>query len=948
MSTEISSSLSSARITMRWNEPYVTEGINKKLFVSLPKGVYRGWKLAADGSQHKAIQLVGDSVGQDHVAVVRLETGDTLTISMAANATPISLVAVSGQTVKLAIQASYAVGSETTAKLVAIPLTEWNDLELSQQSELVVLGTVAVPTLDEVIPAADVTHAGRNEAWEAIAPGMVAWAPLIKNGGFEWASASQAYPWDLSGGSGGTWAINSSAGNQFLQLSCTVGGSGITKTAQQALDVPIRYAKHVRLLLKYQAAQTIASGNFDATVRFRAADGSFTDVVRTVRSVGAADSSYVAFDEIFAIPFGYTQVGGIVLGTDNLVVASSSVALRVDDVQLFLETQDVLAARPEQDSKGPLVANGMFLTDPSAGAAASTGRIQWVSTGDGSLVFGRADGSLTDPQPQLTVRGALVVSNLTVTSGLHGIGIMPNGIGVRGDGTGTGFGVLGVGSGSTATLPTQTHQGVIGIGGNNADGHGVVGIATYSGAAGVTAGGTTHGVIALGGLFGVSAVATNANGIGLGGSGGDAGYGVQGGILSTATNGTGGMFSGKGSGSGAIGYASGAGAGVLGYGAWSGTKVFTPGAGVAGFAGADAPGGEFHGSGIGSGVLAYGGTNANGGEFYGGGAGSGVYAQAGATGWGILVKGAGAGDYNSDSSATHCALIAVAGPDGAGVLGLGGASATNATGGLFFGKGTGLGARGQSSTFGVVGVAPVGLKGISAGTGVTGGGDESVFVEGNVGVFGNGYRAGWLRPTTGGIGLVIRGDDGHGVYHAVAAGVQIDTKAAGDVAVSGHSGSATALREIAVQTNGAVYLLGGNEDRNLGHTNKLVPANTPKAWAKVWVPTGADPTSFTGFNVTSVSKTVDGLALVVQLASAMVDAQSYSVICSAEATSEWLGSGGGAPYTAVYSVYFDTRQPDQFYISGFYVGAGGMYRLNFATPPGGFAVVLDFMVMGLQ
>src|SRR5574338_1521564 len=81
-----SPTVSTSNIKMRWREPYVTSGLNKKLVGVLPAGIYRGLKLSTSGSNN-TVTAIPDSTYQDHVAFYNTADGFSLTYRDSTNTT---------------------------------------------------------------------------------------------------------------------------------------------------------------------------------------------------------------------------------------------------------------------------------------------------------------------------------------------------------------------------------------------------------------------------------------------------------------------------------------------------------------------------------------------------------------------------------------------------------------------------------------------------------------------------------------------------------------------------------------------------------------------------------------------------------------------------------------------------------------------------------------------
>jgi hypothetical protein len=343
-------------------------------------------------------------------------------------------------------------------------------------------------------------------------------------------------------------------------------------------------------------------------------------------------------------------------------------------------------------------------------------------------------------------------------------------------------------------------------------------------------------------------------------------------------------------------------------------------------------GGLFQGKGTGIGLSAAGGDTGginspyNGAGLYGeGGAGAhGVVGSAVSGGYGGRFTGPGGvyatgTGYNSAHTAglnTGTAVVGLAGTTnghggyfwgegyGYGVYATGGSAVTGANG--IYGKGgpnsgygvlgvaiatdpTNAGVRGSGPAIGVVGAAPVGLKGIGTG------GNEADVISGNIGVFGSGYHAGWFRPISGGYGVMIRAADGAtGTYYPVTAAMKID--------VQPNTG------QTAINTNGYIVVGSQIPASTTGFANTITRSNIPKAWGLITITNNhlAEPETVSvtvaGFNIAGVELSPDGSTMMVVYAS-YVQANEHSVLLTG--SRQFLG----------YHVVLTTETMD---ISGFY------------------------------
>lgn len=448
-----------ARVTMRWLEPYVTEGINKKLSVTTPEGIYRGWMLAPSLSA-LALTVNPDPVFNDHVAVVRTADGNAFTIRRENGAFDVDLSAVAGNTVVVAAYVMYAFDTTTESEIRAYTLADWALLTDAERTELVVMGTIAVP-MSGTIPAANISYERRTESWERVAPGAVPWASMLQNGDFEWGPTASATlnsfpPWEHTTVTNGSWSLvntGAATGSQCLVLTRSGGMSSLTGSVWQTINAPLNSATNVRLRFYVQAAQIATAGTLSIVIRFRTNAGVAVDLTEIV-SLGAVDASYRLVDKILTIPTtaGTAQLGELRIEAAGLTFASAGTAVRLDNFQLFLATRGALEAHPEDSAKAPVVTNAVVLADGASGVSANVARMS-VSPAGGvgggpKVTIGRNDGdtSVASVLPTTEVVGQLQVTgankiDLATTEGDFRIGDGTNrlkfGVGLTGPSIGT-------------------------------------------------------------------------------------------------------------------------------------------------------------------------------------------------------------------------------------------------------------------------------------------------------------------------------------------------------------------------------------------------------------------------------------------------------------------------------------------------------------------------------
>jgi hypothetical protein len=114
----ITINLDQNELKMRWQEPYVTEGLNRK-FVVLGKGIARGFNPVVNG---QIIELHVDAVASDSVGVVETDAHYSITVYKTSQV-DIDFTDLGDGNYWIVLEANYVIGSDTTGavKVVNIP-----------------------------------------------------------------------------------------------------------------------------------------------------------------------------------------------------------------------------------------------------------------------------------------------------------------------------------------------------------------------------------------------------------------------------------------------------------------------------------------------------------------------------------------------------------------------------------------------------------------------------------------------------------------------------------------------------------------------------------------------------------------------------------------------------------------------------------------------------------
>lgn len=221
--------------TMRFKEPYTSQGLNKKLFGLIGSGVVRGGKLATTGIGF-GINITADAIEGDSIYSYQDVNGLQFTVRQA-GVVPLDLTALAGQTVYICLYVGYTIGATTVVNWRAYTQAELFTAPVAEAAYVVILGRVVVPGVGP-IPAANVTPTARRMAWDDKVPER--WHQIVKNGGFEQAVAA---------GSGGFFGwehwFGTSFGTPNFRVSTTAPYEGVREFE---LQMPAPLATGTRLL----------------------------------------------------------------------------------------------------------------------------------------------------------------------------------------------------------------------------------------------------------------------------------------------------------------------------------------------------------------------------------------------------------------------------------------------------------------------------------------------------------------------------------------------------------------------------------------------------------------------------------------------------------------------------------------------------------------------------
>jgi hypothetical protein len=351
MATDLSTP-SNTTAKMRWKEPYVSEGLNKKFNGVVSHGVVRGGRLGTSGVA-MSVTLEADPNTNDSIYSFIDSNGHQITFRQAANVT-LDLTAVASTTVYIGLEITFTTSSDTVVKWRAFSLAE-----IQADPTLVVLGRVDVPA-SGLIASSDIYPEERREAWMSISPGSNKWRQVITGGSFEdcrdiaATSNGEQWPdWDL---------INSN----WLNVNLSVTDSE-ARTGRHSLHVNLTGSATQTVSLYWAGMAKVFAGQLiRASVRVKGSSlspgpsgGECGIILRFWSQTGSIPVDVLVSDDSLSGTFDWTEisfVGEIPSGVASLQVIvryedgnSSTGDIYFDDVRVWLERGDPLDEYPGEN-----------------------------------------------------------------------------------------------------------------------------------------------------------------------------------------------------------------------------------------------------------------------------------------------------------------------------------------------------------------------------------------------------------------------------------------------------------------------------------------------------------------------------------------------------------------------------------------------------------------------
>lgn len=414
------------KIKMKWKEQYVSEGLNRKVIPSMPKGIYSGLRLIQNISSPRQVE-VSASPDVSHAAVHQSVTGFSTTYhDNAGGSTILSLVHadLDNQETVIALSIVYTIGADTTASWIAYPIADWNALTDAQRAERIVLGTVNVPAPATNITTAMILPTRRTVAWENEASGAVAWSPVVKNPSFEHGTTGGFTKYSLSDWEAPTttWSIGHvfqigtttvRSGAKSLELNKGSLGAG-NCSIEQFQEIPVVPGQLINVTgwVRQLIAPTAGSYTFDLYW------GDLDSIATTVTSVTASvltavDAGFRRVSQVVAVPVATYVLKKVRIQVSGVVTASTGIALVVDDFQVYVESgsPQAIAAAANSRLKQQLVSALVVETSDTYSLGQLAALLRFDKTtpaSEGQLVIERRDQVGTSLPPALSLPGRVV------------------------------------------------------------------------------------------------------------------------------------------------------------------------------------------------------------------------------------------------------------------------------------------------------------------------------------------------------------------------------------------------------------------------------------------------------------------------------------------------------------------------------------------------------------
>jgi hypothetical protein len=339
-------------VKMRWTEPYVSDGLNKKLNGIVPPGILRGGTLVTAASGLN-VRIDADPDTGDSVYSYIDADGRQLTFRQEGNVT-LDLATVASSTIYVCLYVEYTISNATIVEWRTYSETELITSPVSEAAYLVVIGRVVVPGSGPIAGSA-ITPAQRREAGLSPSAALREWEQVIVNGIFESAPPSPVGGFAVDRIPGWFGAFNAAGYTIHISTASPLFGTNeleirsdgsvpmVNDDTIQSKVIPVSAGSLVKARVSVRGDGMPVGGAASAyglLIRFYDATLSPLSFV----SVGGDNSlsgtfAYTTFEEIIEAPAGALWMRvGIEADTDGVTPGSGD-AVFFDDIRVWVRRQ---------------------------------------------------------------------------------------------------------------------------------------------------------------------------------------------------------------------------------------------------------------------------------------------------------------------------------------------------------------------------------------------------------------------------------------------------------------------------------------------------------------------------------------------------------------------------------------------------------------------------------
>lgn len=263
----------------------------------------------------------------------------------------------------------------------------------------------------------EIPAGGTNQSLSVADPG----SRILRNGGFEHGVTGDTTRYGVSDWENrptlavnGAWRLGTTTpltGAKTLELNKTSTSATVARIEQQQ-EIPVNPGQSVRVVASVKQLIAPTAGTYTVVLYWgdanSAASGSTSVALQVLATI---DSSYRTIDQTIAVPAGKRILKTVTIEAAGVTAISTGVALLVDDVQVYVETQSAQTPAADNARLRAALVDAVTIEDPSTyslGQLAALLRFdKSTPVGEGSLIGQRKDGDVQYP-PALSWLGRIV------------------------------------------------------------------------------------------------------------------------------------------------------------------------------------------------------------------------------------------------------------------------------------------------------------------------------------------------------------------------------------------------------------------------------------------------------------------------------------------------------------------------------------------------------------